>query len=410
MGKLLSVAWHEFRKHALKWSFILVLLSVPLMISLNIGLGLIMSSLENNDAPVGYVDQSGFLDYPLDAPLAPSRKRIEMRGFASEASAMEALEAGEIQGFYVFPGEYPESNHVELFFEGRMGDDARRQFYDFVQINLLRILPTAEAERAARGTDITIRSPDGTRNFPSSGPQIGHVMPIVIALAFIFLILTSSGSLMSGLAEEKENRMMEVLMTSISPTQMIGGKIVAIVAMGLLQLIVWFGFMALAVWVAADRMGIEWFQNIDLEWGTIVAMIAVALPSYVTAAALMFMLGATVAQMQEGQSLGGIFFILHFLPFYMIIMIVESPNTIPAVIMTLLPFTSLMTIALRSLFFTVPLWQILTSVVIQSSIAMLAVWLAGKAYRLGMLRYGKRLSLKEILRGDKTPRHERSMA
>jgi ABC-2 type transport system permease protein len=397
MRKLLAVAGHEFRQHALKWSYILVLLSVPLIVSLNVGLGLILESLENNDAPVGYVDLAGFLDDPLQAPLASSKERIEMRAFASETSAREALEAGVIQGYYVFPPEYPTPNHVKLFFEQRMGDNAHTQFFDFLQINLLQNLPAAEAERAARGTDITIRSPDGTRNFPSSGPQISQILPLIIALAFIFLILISSGSLMSGLAEEKENRMMEVLMTSVSPTQMVGGKIVAIVAMGLLQLVVWFSFLALAVWIGAEGMGVEWFQNVDLNWGTIVKIVAVALPSYVAASALMFMLGATVAQAQEGQSLSAFFFIIFFLPFYMIVLIVESPNTSPAVILTLLPFTSLMTIALRSLFFSVPLWQILISVVIQSVFAVLMIWLAGRAYRLGMLRYGKRLSLKEIL-------------
>ena len=397
MNKLLMVAGHEFRRHALKWSYILVLLSVPLMVGLNVGLGMIMSSLENNDAPVGYVDQAGFLDDPLQAPLTSSKERIELRAYASETLAMEALEAGAIQGYYVFPPEYPTPNHVELFFEQRMGDDAQRQFFDFVQINLVRDLPAAEAERVARGTEITIRSPDGTRNFPSSGPGIGNFIPLVIALAFIFLILISSGSLMTGLAEEKENRMMEVLMTSVSPTQMIGGKIVAIVAMGLLQLVVWFGFLALAVWIGAEGMEVEFFQNVELNWGTVIQIVAVALPSYVAASALMFLLGTTLAQVQEGQSLGAFFFIIFFLPFYMVILIVESPSSAPALIMTLLPFTSLMTIALRSLFFSVPLWQILVSVVIQTGFAVSMIWLAGRAYRLGMLRYGKRLSLKEIL-------------
>ena len=397
MHKLLMVAGHEFRRHALKKSFILVLLSVPLMVAFYIGLFYLMSSLENNDTPVGYVDLAGFLDDPLQVPLESSTTRIEMRSYPSETSAREALEAGTIQGYYVFPPEYPTPNHVELFFNQRMGDDAQKQFFDFVQINLLRDLPAAEAERAARGTDITIRSPDGTRNFPSSGPEAGQILPLIIALAFIFLILISSGNLMSGLVEEKENRMMEVLMTSVSPTQMIGGKIVAIVAMGLLQLVVWFGFLALAVWIGAEGMQTEWLQNMDLDWGTVAQIVAVALPSYVAASALMFMLGATLAQVQEGQSLGAFFFIIFFLPFYMIITIVESPNTAPAVIMTLLPFTSLMTIALRNLFFSVPLWQILASVVIQSGFALLMIWLAGRAYRLGMLRYGKRLSLKEIL-------------
>jgi ABC-2 type transport system permease protein len=406
MSKLLMVAKHEFQRHALKWSYILVLLSVPLMIALNIGLFFIMSSLENNDAPVGYVDLAGFLDDPLQAPLASSNERIEMRAYASETLAMEALEAGAIQGFYVFPPEYPKPNHVELFFENRMGDDAQKQLFDFVQINLVRDLPAAEAERVARGTDITIRSPDGTRNFPSSGPRIENFIPIIISLAFVFLILISSGSLMTGLAEEKENRMMEVLMTSVSPNQMIGGKIVAIVAMGLLQLAVWFGFLALAMWIGAESLELEWLQNIDLDWSTIAQIVVVALPSYVAASALMFLLGATLAQAQEGQSLSAFFFIFFFLPFYMIILIVESPSSAPAVIMTLLPFTSLMTIALRSLFSSVPLWQILVSVVIQTGFAVLMIWLAGRAYRLGMLRYGKRLSLKEILPQRRSSLHE----
>lgn len=70
------------------------------------------------------------------------------------------------------------------------------------------------------------------------------------------------------------------------------------------------------------------------------------------------------------------------------------------------PFAALMTIALRSLFFSVPLWQILASVTIQTGFALLMIWLAGRAYRLGMLRYGKRLSLKDILRRSSSPLQE----
>jgi len=410
MAKFLAVAWHEFRRHALKRSFILVLLSVPLMISLNVGLVLVMTSLENNDAPVGYVDPAGFLEDALQAPIGSSKDRIEMRAFTSEAAAREALEAEAIQAYYVLSPDYPQSNQVELFYEQRMGEDAGRQFYDFLQINLLRDLPSEAAERAARGSDITIRSPDGTRVFPDSTPPIGQVLPIIIALAFVFLILMSSGSLMSGLAEEKENRMTEVLMTSLSPIQMIGGKIIAIVATGLLQVIVWAAFLVLAIQIAGRGMELEWFQNIELNWGTIGSMIAVAIPSFVGASALMFMLGATVAQAQEAQSIGGIVAIIFFMPIYMLILIVESPHSTPIVIMTMMPFTSLMTVALRSLFFSVPLWQVAASVVIQTGFALLMIWLAGRAYRLGMLRYGKRLSLKEILRRGRTPVQERGAA
>jgi ABC-2 type transport system permease protein len=410
MVKFFAVAWHEFRRHVFKRSFILVLLSLPLMISLMVGLVLIMTSLENNDAPVGFVDPAGFLDDALQAPLESSNDRIEMRAFPSETAAREALEAEAIQAYYVLPPDYPQSNEVGLFYEQRMGEDARRQFFDFLQINLLSNLPSEAAERAARGSNITIRSPDGTQVFPEAGPQIGQVLPIIIALAFIFMILMSSGSLMSGLAEEKENRMMEVLMTSLSPTQMIGGKIIAIVGMGLLQIVVWVAFLVLAIQIAGSGMGIEWFQNVELDWGTISSMIAVAIPSFVGASALMFMLGATVAQAQEAQSISSIVLMIFFIPIYMLILIVESPHSTPVVLMTLMPFTALMTIAIRSLFFSVPLWQVAASVAIQTGFALLMIWLAGRAYRLGMLRYGKRLSLKDILRRGQAPTQERGPA
>jgi ABC-2 type transport system permease protein len=94
----------------------------------------------------------------------------------------------------------------------------------------------------------------------------------------------------------------------------------------------------------------------------------------------------------------------------MLILIVESPHSTPVVLMTLMPFTALMTIAIRSLFFSVPLWQVAASVAIQTGFALLMIWLAGRAYRLGMLRYGKRLSLKDILRRGQAPTQERGPA
>ena len=188
MAKLFSVAWNEFRRHALKGSFILVLLSVPLMLSLIIGLVLIMTSLENNDAPVGYVDLAGFLDDPVQAPYGASTERIEIRAFQSETAARQALEAGVIQAYYVFAPDYLQSSQAALFYEGKVGENVGDQFYDFLQANFLRDFPSETAARVAQGSEITIRSPDGTRVFPAAGPQIGQVLPIIIALAFIFLI------------------------------------------------------------------------------------------------------------------------------------------------------------------------------------------------------------------------------
>ena len=397
MKKLWLIAVNEFRINVFKKSFILTLLSVPLMLGLNVGVGLTMEALEDNDAPVGYIDPTGLLSDPTPPPVGSTEDLLELIPFQTAEEAQAALQAEEIQAYYVLPVDYPESIQVELVYLEEPGENATRQFYDFLQINLLNEQRPEVALRASEGSEVTIRSPDGMLEFPAGGPRIGQVIPLVLGLAFIFLLMMSSGYLMSGVVEEKQNLTMEVLMTSVSESQMIAGKVIGIVAIGIIQFFTWVLFGVLAVFIGGNVLGLQWFQNPTMEWGTLLMMSAIAVPSYITASALMFTLGSTVAEAQEGQSVGGIFFLVHMLPLYALVSLIETPNGPLAIGMSLAPFTSLLTIGLRNLFMQVPLWQVLVSVLIQCLCAVGTLWLASKAFRLGMLRYGKRLRLNEIL-------------
>jgi ABC-2 type transport system permease protein len=397
MKRLWLVAWNEIRRNVFKKSFIFVLLSVPLMIGVNVGIGLIMESLEDSDAPLGYVDHSGLLAEAIQPTALETEESVELIAFASEDEARQAVESDRIQAYYVLAPDYEQTNQIELVYLNEPGENATQQFQDFLRINLLRDFPEEVALRAVDGSHVTIRSPDGTRVYPEGGPPLSKILLLIIAFAFVILVMMSSGYLMGGLAEEKQNRTMDVLVTSVSPGQMIAGKIVGIVCIGLIQLVAWAAVGVLAVIIGDRILGIAWFHNPQLEWGAIFRMLAVAVPTYVWTSALMFALGATVVEAQEGQSVGALFFLAFMLPFYMLIPLIETPNGALATALTLLPFTSPMTIALRSMFFTVPLWQVVLSTVIQSLLAVGAIWLAGWAFRLGMLRYGKRLKLGEVL-------------
>jgi ABC-2 type transport system permease protein len=396
MRKLWYVAWHEYARNVFKKSFILVLLSVPLLIGGNIGLIAFMVSRENNYAPVGYVDHAGLLADPVPAPLGPSEEAISFLPFQTEDEARQALESQTIQAYYVVTPDYFETSGIELVYLKEPGENTTRQFYEFVQINLLADEPPEIAHRAAFGSDVTVRTPDGRREF-HGGPTLGAVAPVMLSIAFIILLLMSSGYLMQAVVEERENRMMEVLATSLSPARLVGGKVLGIVAIGLTQLAAWVLVAVLAVLVGGSYLGIEWLENPNLDWGPIVSVVAIAIPSYVLASALMLAVGSTVAQAQEGQQIGMLFFMLFIIPLYAIMLIGETPNAAPSVVLTLLPFTSLMTFGFRSLFSVVPAWQVAASVAIQTACALGAVWLAGRAFRLGMLRYGQRLRLGEIL-------------
>jgi ABC-2 type transport system permease protein len=395
MRKLWYVARHEYSRNVFKKSFILALLSVPLLIGGNIGLIAFMVSREDNYAPVGYVDHAGLLADPVAAPLAPFEEAITFLAFPTEEEARQALESQTIQAYYVVASDYFETGVMELVYLKEPGENATTQFYDFVQINLLADAPPEIAQRAALGDDVTVRTPDGRREF-HGGPTLGAVAPVMLSIAFIILLLMSSGYLMQAVVEERENRTMEVLATSLSTAKLISRKVLGIVATGLTQLTAWLLVALLAVLVGSNVLGIEWLKNPNLDWGPVVSVVAIAIPSYVLASALMLTVGSTVAQAQEGQQIGMLFFMLFLLPLYAIMIIGETPNAAPSIVLSLLPLTSLMTVGFRSLFSVVPVWQVAASALIQTACALGAVWLAGRAFRLGMLRYGQRLRLGEI--------------
>jgi ABC-2 type transport system permease protein len=373
MLKLWRVAVYEYRRNVLKRSFILALLSVPLMIGLNVGIGLFMESSENDGSPVGYVDHAGLLTNPIAAPVTGSREPIAFIPFQTENDARLALDSGDIQGYYVLAADYFQTKDVSLFYLKEPGGNATRQFYDFIQINLLADKPTDRARRAVLiGENVTVRSMDGSRQVPGGGPPFGIIMPILIGFAFLFLLLMSSGYLMQAVVDEKENRTMEMLATSVSPTQLVGGKVLGII-------------------------GIDWFQDLRLDWGIILATVALAIPTYILASALMTAVGAMVTSAQESQSIGAVFFVLHLAPLYLAWAIVRTPNGILPVALSFLPFTALLTVTLRNIFAAVPTWQVAVSVAVQTLCAVGALWLAGRAFRVGMLRYGKRLNFREIL-------------
>ena len=398
MLKLGRIATYEYKRNVFKRSFLLTLLSVPLIIALNVGVGLYMESRGNDDAPVGYVDRAGLFADPVPVPVSGSREPIEFIPFPNQEDARAALESGQIQAFFVVAEDYGETRDMTLFFLEAPGGSTIRQLYDFVQANLLADRPADIVRRAALiGEGVTVRSLDGRRQVPSGGPSFDIMMPMLIGFAFIFLLLMNASYLMQAVVEEKENRTMEVLVTSVSPVQLIAGKVLGVVAIGLTQLAAWIVVGVLAV-VAASVAGIAWFQNASLDGQLLLTTVAVAIPAYVFAAALMTAVGATTISAQESQATGAIFFILHVVPIYLAGLIINTPNAVLPTVFTFLPFTALLTITLRNIFASVPLWQVAAAVALQVLYAVVALWLASRAFRLGMLQYGQRLNWRKLLK------------
>lgn len=396
MNLLWRVAAFEYRRNVFKKSFLFTLLSVPFFIAFSIGIGLFIESNRVDPRPVGIVDHAGVF---TEAALAPETiafwaagyaEPVEFTVYTNEEEARLVLESDAIQAYYVLPAGYITTRRVEQVYLEKPGENAERQFFDFLQLNLAAQQPSEIATRVAAGTQVIVRSMDGSRLIPNSGPTFGLLMPLFITMAFLAMMMMASGYMMSAVAEEKENRTMEILVTSISPFQLITGKIVGIVAISMTLLSTWTVVVLVGIFIAA-RMGVAWFGNLAMDWRITLATLAIALPAFVLATALMTAIGSMVATEQEGQSVSTIFVLLHMVPLYASMIFINQPHSTLAVILSLLPFTSLLTIGMRNLFTIVPAWQVLVSAVVQIVCALGGLWLASRAFRLGMLRYGQRL-------------------
>jgi len=391
------IASEEFRRNVFRKSFIMVLLSLPLMIGLNVGIVLIMNNLEKDPRPIGYVDHAGIMsvsELPPDIYDEP----IQLLAYQTEERAQEALLAEEIQAFYVLSPEYLQTREIMLLYVEEPASKATRQFYDLLRVNLLSDVEPEIQVRIADGTEFLTLSPDGRRSFPSSGPTFQSVLPFFVGLALMMMLLMSAGFLLEGMIKERENRTLEVIVTSTSPGQLVTGKVLGILGISFTQFLTWALFGLAVVWLGNDTLGLTWFQNASLEWEPVIKILALGLPTYVMAAALLFALGVIMTNGQEAQQIGGLSVLISMLPLLAIIKIGTEPNGVLAVSLSMVPFFALMTVALREIFAVVPLWQIILSVGIQTVFAIVAIWFAGRVFRLGLLRHGKRLNLRGILK------------
>jgi ABC-2 type transport system permease protein len=398
VSKVWLIAEHQYRQEVFKRGFLIALLSLPLFLTITVGIGYLASRLENKSTLLGYVDQAHLL---ANIPAQPEEYDVELVPFDTPETARAALEDGQIDAYYVLMADYAETHQVELVYTEPPHAGAVRHFQDVVRRNLMADRPPAVIERALAGPEASVRATDYNREFPSGGSSAGHVVPVVAAVLFVFLVLSTSGYMMAAVAEEKENRTMEVIVSSVSATEMMAGKIIGMLAIALTQLATWVAFFVGAAWVGGSVLGIEWLQNIAPYWRGISTTVIVALPSFLFVAALMTAVGATIVETQEAHQAGPLLLMPLFLPVYLLIPIARDPNGPLAIGMSLFPLTSAMTIALRTMLREIPLWQVGASAATSLLSGVLMIWLAGRAFRAGMLRYGKRLRWRELFGGSR---------
>lgn len=399
MNKTLEVAKYEYTRHVSKTSFWIGLFALPIGLLLLIGLSTLMSATSIDTSPVGYVDQSGLMTMKpkIVDTSGLFNENVQLIAYNSVIEATKAAEAGQIQAYVIIPENYLSSFKLNYHFNKPISNVIRDDITDFVRTNLMEGESVPNLSRIQTSPEFISQSLDGTKT-ASPDDFLKIYTPVLIGILFFFVVIMSGSYLLQAVVEEKENRTMEVMVTSVSPSQLMAGKILGNISIGLTQLILW----AIVAFILATvfRSRVPLLFELDLSFKDLAIPILLLLPAFVFTAALMATLGATVTDTAESQQVSGLVILPMNLPYYFMAVFMEHPNGVLSKILSYFPLSSPVATTLRMAFTNLPTIEIVAIFISQVLFAIFSVWLAGKAFRAGMLHYSRRLKLKDIFRKE----------
>lgn len=392
MGKFWWIFRHEYTRHVLRRRFIVVLLSVPLYLLFMLAMGVLSVLLVIDRSPVGYFDESGVIrssSLPFETFDMTS---LTFLPFASEEEGRTAVREKRIQALYILPADYRSTRQAKVVYLKAPNAITSRQFQRLLRYNLLQGQPPQVVRRIIMGTILDQRATAETPGM-GSGSALAVVVPIAAGVLLLGSIFTTSGYLMQAVVEEKENRTIEILATSASPGMIMSAKVTALIGVGITQLAFYtLPPLALLAW-AAPSLPIP-IPPVDLR--PTLLILATVPATFVMVAGLMAATGAAVTEARESQQVMSLFSMVMMSPFMLILVIMLRPDGIVAQVLSYFPLTASLTLLMRSAFGEVPPGQVLVSGAIVTLAAAGSLWLAGRVFRMGMLRYGRRISLAEI--------------
>ncbi len=241
--------------------------------------------------------------------------------------------------------------------------------------------------------------------------QVGALLAIGIAFLFYISIVIHGQNVLRGVLEEKMTRVAEVVISSVRPETLLAGKVLGVGAVGLTQQLIWVvssAYLINKLGPVVMRMGgdavqataagslLQAFTGVSPK--LLVLLLLFFLVGYIFYAAIHAAIGSMVNSEQEAQQAAVPVMFLLIGTFIFVQPILLDPTSKLAVVMSWLPFSSPIIMPLRMTVVEIPTATLLGSLAVGVLACVLVVWLAGRIYRVGMLMYGKRPSMRELVR------------
>jgi ABC-2 type transport system permease protein len=212
----------------------------------------------------------------------------------------------------------------------------------------------------------------------------------------VLTVFASAGQMGSAVVLEKEQRAMEMVITSLSPRELIVGKVLGMSLLSLTQTAVWMVGAGLALGVAL--FGSLELQSLSIPWSALLWATLLGIPGYFLYAVIGAGLGVIAGDKQQARQLAGMLGFLGMFPLYFMSIILDNLGGPLGVGLSLFPLTAPTITLIRMAMTDVPLWQLITSFTVIVASLTASVWFVARIFRAAMLMYGQTLQPKQIIR------------
>ena len=338
----------------------------------------------------GYVDLAGLIQtLPGDMPAG---RAVE---YPDQATAQAALDAGNLTGYYIIAPDYVQTGDLTYVTEEHnplSGGVISDPMEWILLVNMLgddvqlagEVLNPADVE-------LTTLAPAEEENVEDN--WIVELFPTLMVLILYMVILMPAGMLVNAVTDEKKNRVMEVLLTSVSTEQMISGKILALGLLGLVQTALYLGVMWAVITFGGQPLNIP--PGFEIPTGLAVWSVVYFLLGYAMYGAQLAGVGALAPDAKETRAANLVVMSPLIVGYMFNIVIITSPNGPVALALSLFPLTSPIAMIARMAITEVPLWQSVLAVVLQALTAVLIVRLVARLFRAQHLLSGQPFSVRE---------------
>jgi ABC-2 type transport system permease protein len=408
-NKLMAVAWWEYSEKIRSKAFIVSLILLPaVIVALVIVPAAFISGSGNETYEIGLLDETGQYAAPfrdlLETRSAPDDGKPDFRlvdlPYHDSADIVQAavfadsmVARGELAGYFILRSPFGGIVNAE-YRSGSVGG-ARlierltpilREAVTAVRLRERGIDPglVAELGRSLRVRTLALSREGGFRE--TAFEQVFFSVYMYMMMLF-FIIMTSGQLLVRSMLEEKSNRIVELLLSSVSPQDIMGGKIIGLGALGVTQLATW-GIVAT---VAAHFSGLP-----IIPIGDALLMSVYFVLGYLLYAAVFVTAGAPLSTEQEAQQVTTIVSLGLVVPLALSVPVMQDPGSTLAVVLTLIPVFTPMMMAIRIPSQLPPLHEIVVSLFILGASVVLLMRLAGRIFSASVLLSGKRLSIAEL--------------